>query len=61
MGNVVTTPEERIRARMARVERGAQRQIRSLAAKQRARRRKKAKVGSVHAISGGLPSLGKRR
>jgi hypothetical protein len=51
MGNVNTTPEEKAQAKYRRIVKKANRKQ----AKQRA------KSSSVRAVSGGLPSLGKRR
>jgi hypothetical protein len=51
MGNIDSTPEERIHARYRKITKKANRK----AKKQRGKRK------SIYAVSGGLPTLGKRR
>jgi hypothetical protein len=46
MGNITTTPSDTVRARLKRYAR---------------RKRKQPKSRSIRPVSGGLPSLGKRR
>jgi hypothetical protein len=58
MGNIDTTPEEKVRARVAKYARRAQGPL--LSKKQKLKKKRKGAI-SVRAISGGLPSLGKRR
>jgi hypothetical protein len=51
MGNIVTTPEEKAQAKYRRIVKKANRKA----------RKKRAKSSSIRAVSGGLPSLGRRR
>jgi hypothetical protein len=56
MGNFETTPEDKVRARIAKYAKNANREH---AQKKKSKKKKRAK--SVWTVSGGLPSLGKRR
>jgi hypothetical protein len=51
MGNIGSTPEEKIQAKYRRITRKANRKA----------RKRRGKSKSVHAVSSGLPTLGKRR
>jgi hypothetical protein len=61
MGNIVTTPEERAQAEYRRITKKANRKAKITKKAERKARKKRAKSASVHTVSGGLPSLGKRR
>jgi hypothetical protein len=62
MGNIEITPEEKARAKLMAIEAKAQRKMRKNAAKSRKKRGHDGPPrGSVYAVSGGLPTLGKRR
>jgi hypothetical protein len=56
MGNIETTPEDEVRARLAKYARKASRKK-----KPKKSKKKKSASKSVWTVSGGLPSLGKRR
>jgi len=58
MGNIETTPEDKVRARIAKYAKRTQGPL--LSKRQRLKKKKK-QAYSVRTISGGLPSLGKRR
>jgi hypothetical protein len=70
MGNIETTPEEVMRAKYLRMEQSQRGKLnkkhkkktvgKAVPSAKRRRRRRKGK-SSVRAVSGGLPSLGKRR
>lgn len=61
MGNIEVTPEELIRARYRKLSKRSESRARKVKKRaKRAGKRRPAK-GSVHAVSGGLPGLGKRR
>jgi hypothetical protein len=55
MGNIDTTPEEKVRARSAKYAKKANR------LKPKKTKKSKKTPKSVWTVSGGLPSLGKRR
>jgi hypothetical protein len=55
MGNFETTPEDKVRARIAKYAKNTNRDHRQKKMK------KKKRAKSVWTVSGGLPSLGKRR
>jgi hypothetical protein len=55
MGNFETTPEDKVRAKIAKYAKNANREH----AQKKTKKKKRAK--SVWTVSGGLPSLGKRR
>jgi hypothetical protein len=55
MGNFETTPEDKVRARIAKYAKNANREH----VQKKSKKKKRAK--SVWTVSGGLPSLGKRR
>jgi hypothetical protein len=56
MGNIETTPEDKVRARLAKYARKA-----NCSKKSKKPKKSKTAPKSVWTISGGLPTLGKRR
>jgi hypothetical protein len=55
MGNFETTPEDKVRARIAKYAKNANRE------RGQKKPKKKKRAKSIWTVSGGLPSLGKRR